>query len=218
MKKPRRGPSGFTLIELMVVVTIIIILASIVFVFAQRGLEKAKLAGSIAKAKQLGVMVTIYAGDNNGELPVWHDYNRGMYWWQLISEDAVTENREEYLEKIFKSPNHREFDPIGIAQTISYGWNYPVIGRHKGDSSFRGDHVLRLNRFGAPSRVMVFCDGARTNSWGYVDPYNNVPDPDRYDGKAAAYFLDGGVRVLDTPAEFGEDSKLFVPIKQLLPR
>lgn len=215
MKQSKFRRSGFTLTELMVVITIIIILASMVFVFARRGLEKAKLAGSIAKAKDLGMMVTVYSGDHNSELPVWHDYTRGMYWWQLVTEEIPTEDREEVY---FSSPNHREFDPENVAQSISYGWNYPVIGRHKGDSSYRGDHVLKLASFGAPSRVMVLCDGAKTNSWGYVDPYNNKPDPDRYQGKAAAYFLDGGVRVLNTPQDFGLDSKLFVPVKQLLPR
>lgn len=208
-----RALRGFTLVELMVVMVIVITLAALAFVFVRRGMEKARLAGSVSRAKDLGVMVMAYTADHHDELPVWHDYREGKYWWQLITDDTEVEGHEE---KLFKSPNHQGFDSDRVAMTISYGWNYPVIGRHKGDSSFAADHVLRLANFRNPSRVLVFADGARENSWGYLDGGNNVPDPERYDGKAAAFMLDGSVRVLETPEEFGPDSPWFVPVRELV--
>ena len=43
----------------------------------------------------------------------------------------------------------------------------------------------------------------------------NQPDPKRYEGKAAAVFLDGSARLLDTPREFQPDSKWFKPVVAL---
>lgn len=213
MKTNFRYRRGFTLVELMVVMAIVIVLAALAFIFVRRGMEKARLAGSVSRVRDLGAMVMAYTADHRDELPVWHDYNKGKYWWQLISEETEIEG---YEAKLFKSPNHRLFDPDNVAATISYGWNYPVIGRHKGDSSFAADHVLRLANFRDPGRVLVFADGARENSWGYLDAGNNIPDPGRYDGKAAAFILDGSVQVLNTPEDFGPESRWFVPVRELL--
>lgn len=66
MKSYKRG---FTLIELLVVIAIIAILAAILFpVFAQAK-EAAKKTQTISNAKQTGVAVVMYAGDNDDLLP-----------------------------------------------------------------------------------------------------------------------------------------------------
>lgn len=213
MRTNRKTCNGFTLVELMVSIVIVAVLAGLAFGLMGRTMKKAKLTGSISRAKDLGVMVMAYATDQNGELPVWHDYRQGKYWWELISEGTETEGVEE---DIFKSPSHKFFDKENVAMTISYGWNYPVIGRHKGDSGFASDHVLRLANFRKPSRVLVFSDGAKENSWGYIDGAGNIPDPERYDGKAAGLMLDGSARVLNTPEEFGADSPWLVPVRELV--
>lgn len=209
----RGSKSGFTLVELMVVVLILIVVAALALTIGRRAMQSARFTGSISRAHDLGAMVLTYATDHNGELPVWHDYNKGKYWWQLITEDFSTEGGEN---EMFRSPNHSGFDPEQVAMTISYGWNYPVIGRHKGDSGFKEDHVLRLANFDEPGRVLVLCDGARTNSWGFIDGYANVPDPQRYNGRAAGFILDGSVRTLRTPDEFAPDSKWFTPVRELV--
>tara|TARA_B110000908_G_scaffold7087_1_gene8830 strand:+ start:7247 stop:7888 length:642 start_codon:yes stop_codon:yes gene_type:complete len=210
MKRNNTRQLGFTLVELLVVIAIIASLAALVFVAANRAWGKAKLTGSVSQTKEIGLMVTMYSAENLDVLPVWHDYNRGMYWWELISEDLDTEGNEE---SFFKSPGHKEFDADAVAGTISYGWNYPVVGRHKGDGGYTNDHVLRISNFESPGSVLVFCDGARENSWGFIDPSSNIPDPGRYDGKVAGFFLDGSIKILKTPEEFGPDSEWFEPVK-----
>ncbi|MDP3849366.1 MAG: type II secretion system protein [Luteolibacter sp.] len=203
---------GFTLVELLVAITLVIVLAALSFLGLSKWKSKAGAATSMIRVKSIGMLVMTYATEK-GELPVWHDYNRGMYWWQLLIEDQEKPDLEQ-----FHSPAHREFDEKNMANTISYGWNYPVIGRHKGDGGYRGDHVLRLSNFDYPEDTLVLADGPRDYCWGFIDPWNNKPDPERYEGKAAALFLDGAVRMLDTPREFTATSKWFKPVRPLLPR
>lgn len=203
---------GFTLVELLVTVTIIIVIAAISLTAFTKWTRESKLAASVMKTRELGALVMTYASDN-GELPVWHDYTKGKYWWELIMDNESMTDTE-----FFKSPGHKEFDRKNPAQTLSYGWNYPVIGRHKGDGSFKEDHVLRMTNLPSPEHTLVLADGPALNCWGYINGEANKPDPNRYGGKAAAVFLDGSSRVMRTPEDFLPDSKWFKPVKEMLPK
>lgn len=215
MKSSRVRPtivSGLTLPEILVTMAILAVIAVMAVLGFAKWNQRARAAAGISQVRDIGVSVIAYATEK-GELPVWHDYNSGKYWWEMIAE---YENHSDPSR--FHNPAHRGFDRGNPARTLSFGWNYPVIGRHKGDSGYRGDHVLRMSNFADPAQVLVLADGPADHCWGYIDAYNNKPDSARYDGKAASLFLDGSARLLDTPGEFHKDSKWFVPVRQLVAR
>ncbi len=210
-----RGQRGFTLIEILVCVTIIIVLAVVVVVGASKWRRSSQAAASISKLRDIGVSIVAYSVDKN-EFPVWCDERDGetKYWWKLI-QDA--EGNNDPMR--FHSPGDKGFDPTSdttIAQTISYGYNYIAMGRSKGGSKYR-DHVLKPSNFSEPSKILMIADGPAVNCYGMIDGYDHKPDPLRYNGKAAAAIFDGSVRLMDTPKEFQPDSKWFIPIKQLIP-
>lgn len=60
---------GFTLIELMVAIVIIAVLASIAFVVAKRGLEKAHAATCMSNLRQVGIFMNGAASENHGQYP-----------------------------------------------------------------------------------------------------------------------------------------------------
>jgi prepilin-type N-terminal cleavage/methylation domain-containing protein len=208
---PRPSP-GFTLVELLVVIAVLVVLAALTAIAFGRWNQRAKAVAGVSRVRDLGVTVLSYTTDK-GELPVWHDYNQGKYWWQLLADYENVNDPDR-----FKNNAHSGFDRENPEQTLSFGWNYPVIGRHKGDSGFRVDHVLRLSNFVDPGMTLVLADGPAANCWGYIDGYQNQPDPKRYDGKAAAVFLDGSAKLLETPSEFLADSRWFKPVRPLVPR
>lgn len=64
---------GFSLVEILVVIVIIAVLAVLIIPAANRMVASAHTAKCASNLKQLGVGITLYAGDHNGSLPPGQD-------------------------------------------------------------------------------------------------------------------------------------------------
>lgn len=64
-----RGRSGFTLVELLVVIAIIAVLMVLAFPAFRGFLEKGRQAACLGNLRGLGAALFCYAAENNGELP-----------------------------------------------------------------------------------------------------------------------------------------------------
>ncbi|MFA6287335.1 MAG: type II secretion system protein [Opitutaceae bacterium] len=203
-----RRPAGFTLIELLAVIAIIGVLAAILFSVLGHVRRTTQETQSLAKLRQIGSATLLYAGENRGGLPVWHNYTTGVYWWRTL-QPYIGEDPE-----VFHSPAHEGFNAENLAETISYGWNYPVLGRHIGDSSKEADHTLIINDFANPSKTLVAAD-ARDYSWGFISA-DSPPAYGRYGDNIPSVFLDG--HVSSRPGdEFRQADPWFNVVKTLPP-
>ncbi|MEQ1821665.1 MAG: prepilin-type N-terminal cleavage/methylation domain-containing protein [Fimbriimonadaceae bacterium] len=100
--------SAFTLIELLVVIAIIAILAAILFpVFAQAK-EAAKKTACLSNARQIGMAVKMYLGDNDDVMPLFYAYNSAPAAGQP-GHKGVEVELEPYCKskEVFKSPLDR---------------------------------------------------------------------------------------------------------------
>ena len=74
-----RTSAAFTLMELLVVITIIVILAAMLMPSLQRAREKARQVSCANNMKQIGIAVVMYAHDWDGILPISAHYD--SYVW-----------------------------------------------------------------------------------------------------------------------------------------
>ena len=202
MKKPgiAKRAGGFTLVELMVAIVIVAVLAGLVFGLAKSALGKSRLTASVQRARDLGVRVEGYTQDNAGILPVWRDSSQDLYWWDMLVKDPKNESELE----IFKSPGDSDFNVKKIESTVSYGWNARVVGRSE-EAGEEGPK--RKVIFKNPSKILVLAD-TKTGNMGLLSD-TALPDPKRYNGKAAGVMLDGSGITLDVETAFKGDSPYF---------
>ena len=197
MKKPTfvKRAGGFTLVELMVCIVIVICLAAMVFALTRNAMAKSKLGASQTRVRDLGVRIQAYTQDNAGQLPVWKNSDE-LYWWAQLMKDPRDVNEME----IFHSQGHDEWVARPSNPNISYGWNAHVVGRT--DAAEGDEGPKRLANFKEPARILVLADGPAKNPQALLDGDTNKPDPDRYVGKAAGLLLDGSSRQLEIHKEF----------------
>jgi len=69
MKKHHHSHRGFTLTEMLVVILIIVVLASLAFVSVTRAREAARRSASANNLRQFGVAITSFVADSSGYLP-----------------------------------------------------------------------------------------------------------------------------------------------------
>lgn len=164
--RPRRAlpalrAQGFTLVELMVSIVIVVVLAAIVFVVANRVKNSSKTAASVNNLRQIGTAAQMVASEFHSVLPVttWNNPDRGrslMYWWDPVAEklydqSSATGGRvHPWLDGLFRdpgSPAGRRFetdefrpakwDEIGyvVWSPNQKGWDRQIRGTRLADLS-----------------------------------------------------------------------------------
>lgn len=74
-----RPRSGFTLIEMLIVIAIIAILASLLFPSLQKALESGRIVSCNNNLKQLGLAIHAYGGDFHASLPIYQPGGGGQH-------------------------------------------------------------------------------------------------------------------------------------------
>jgi prepilin-type N-terminal cleavage/methylation domain-containing protein/prepilin-type processing-associated H-X9-DG protein len=112
---PSRARRAFTLVELLVVIGIIAVLASLLMPALARARRQAQISQCASNLRQLGIAVTAYLVDNKGKFPQYGDGNRAataesvyqnnkFYVWgsRVTTATGVTEDRllDAYTHKL----------------------------------------------------------------------------------------------------------------------
>ncbi|EEF61022.1 prepilin-type N-terminal cleavage/methylation domain-containing protein [Pedosphaera parvula] len=151
-RKPSSLGSGrlaFTLVELLVVLAIIAILASLLFPAIARTKESGRSAGCLSNLHQLGIALQLYVQDNENHLPKMYDWSTnlllntiGPSMVQVLSNYASSAN-------VFRCPsdNQKLFEITGS----SYSWNFLLNGEE-------AEHLEVFTNAYNPHQIPVFFD------------------------------------------------------------
>ncbi len=166
-----RGSPEFTLVEVLVVISIIGILACLLLPALKRAMENARRMSCISNQQQLGLIFRMYAGDNSNYLPAsQYPGGRCCWHWRMMTDGSGEKQLRpiwQYLEPVSKNGDNRgtimECAANKIPPTIFYEASYSVsisFFRAPGGADSRYDTMRRMTPVDrVASRKIVMADG-----------------------------------------------------------
>lgn len=153
--------SGFSLVELLVVLAIVVVLASLVLPVIQQVKQKARQMACLSNLRQLGCGLQGYAMENDGIYPL-SDEMYGKDWLVWISpyveaDKDGTMNRGDARSRVLICPNFPAWGGSPYGANTGYAYNFYMNPRQSGItraamtvmvSERTGD-----NGFGAPKEL-----------------------------------------------------------------
>jgi len=199
---PQSARSGFSLIELLVALAVVVLLAALAFPALQRAAEKSRASRDAGNLRQIGAGLLMFAAENSGRLPE----AGGDIPWGTTSPKGLppwTEQVAPYLggrREVFISP-------LGHLDKSDPGY---FLGSHPAHASLGGFGPVLLPRMESPSQTLLAgtvgsSENFHRGDWD-PDDYTQSPafDENRRSRLAPAVnivFADGHVRacpVFDT--------------------
>ena len=211
---------GFTLVEMLVVITIVAVLATLAFVATQRAIRSAKSVRSVSNLRQIGVMAGSYATENNNRIPCYIDWGHffgnppGLVFFQRsLAEFAgyeygqAPQSGTRPLPDFFYDPS-LDGNPLPQHPMGAFGVNAAILP--DADACllrFGSKQGVPMTSISDPARKVICCSSVEPNwssGWAFdgkvfaqngYDPKSG-PQP-RNAGGAASLFADGHVEKLD---------------------
>ncbi|MEM6911274.1 MAG: prepilin-type N-terminal cleavage/methylation domain-containing protein [Verrucomicrobiota bacterium] len=205
--------NGFTLLEILVVVTLIGVLSGLGAMGFQKVREGARKAECISGLRQLGAATELYKADHGGDYFPYVQYTEEGRTWFFGFEprnrsaegdralDRTLGPLFDYLQEVGEveiCPSFRydaeHFSPKFAGASFGYGYNWWLGGK------WRGQPVVSQFRIEDPARTIVFGDCAQVKPFGgqgieefYIIDEREVTVHFRHNKKANFLFADGHI-------------------------
>lgn len=194
-----RGRKNFTLIELLIVISIIAILAAMLLPALGRARDVAYRITCLSRERQIGTMILMYADSYRMQIPLFLDQSPGRnltgYSWiskMLYSNgDKLTADgfgSTENTTKLFDCPKIKVFRPSAL-----YRWLYNVkLGGMLSAAGVLAEPSFPLHRLKKPSGTCMFLEGV-TGQGGFTNEFQLQPF---YEYRRAEYRHENGANLL----------------------
>jgi prepilin-type N-terminal cleavage/methylation domain-containing protein/prepilin-type processing-associated H-X9-DG protein len=195
---------AFTLIELLTVIAIIGILASILIPVVGRVRESARATVCMSNIRQVTLGMLLFANDNDGVLPtsggLEEGENAATDWilWRRNDRDIAQSAIVPHLGGSFSPDIYRcpSDDTATTRQPPQYRFSYS-LNRALGESHPRWAFAQingRIELVADPTRVILMVEEATPNDSSAV--LNADPLSERHGGRGHASFVDGHVKAV----------------------
>lgn len=206
------NPKGMTLVELLVVVSIIAVLTAISAVGIAKGISAARATACSSNLRQIGAAIIAYATENNGQLPPLEDRTGASdglkrIWPQIIADGGYLERAPDRKGELTCGAGVWACPECTTAQT-----NYNGYGGAEGTVmqvkrlSLPGSGSLRLSAISQPEKTWLVGDTTTHPSAPKAGWYAIWADPNqwksdhspaaRHGGKVNVVMVDGHVERL----------------------
>lgn len=179
---PRNGkqspPNGFTLIEVLITVAIVVVLVAIAVPALKSSVASAKNAKCISNLRQIGAGMSLYVADNNGMLLPGAEIPTRTKWFDnLEAYLGKTTNRASSPSRPLWQQCPEKSLPPG-EWNVGYGWNFQNFGGTDPAAWGSEGEYARLSSVQEPAKTIIigctptyFPDSVWRN--GYI--YRDIP-------------------------------------------
>ena len=155
--KSKHRQRGFTLVEILVTITIIVTLAGMTFFVSSRAKQAAISAKTINNLREIGACTALWMADNNNFYPACWDRKTNRSYAQTL--DPYMHSVEAYrsLDSKFIGPNKRIPVKVnGFSHPMTYSMNKAVS---PDITDVAG--LIHASKVGNPSGVIMLADGCQ---------------------------------------------------------
>jgi prepilin-type N-terminal cleavage/methylation domain-containing protein len=161
----KRLSRGFTLVEMLVVISIIAVLAALLFPAVSGMVEKGKITQDLNNLRQIGLGTQLYLNDNDGAFFLPTDN-----WMKKLHPTTGTQYIPNW--KIFQSPfDKRSPSEVDATAPVSYGFNINAQSTNAGvPTNLLSDKILNASVF------IVYAPAQPFTKFGTDVPVNVTKD------------------------------------------
>lgn len=193
---------AFSLIEILVVVAMLAVLAMLLWPVLGGYIEKSKAVGCADRLRDIGSLLWVYAGENDGKLRFFRDGSPTKRMWYTELRDHAGYSAEQARER-FGCPS---MDSRNVSGWYCYGFRlHGAPGKRVvvQDENTPPMYELTLSSVEQPSTFLIMADtvtaSGEKQTFRIVPPrlYSGSGVHVRHQDRANVLFLDGHLKSLD---------------------